>query len=422
MHEPAHTSKPKWTGIKLTLFISLCLAAVVGGFYFAGRSGGDPEIYGNDFNVYYHASRDVIAGRDPYKNSLSEWTPYLYPPLLAELLVPLALLPLTVAAYIWFLISAFSVIGTGAMCARMLPESRAPKWFVAAGAMVIVFRFVLDNFNLGQVNAMVTALAVAHVVLYARGKKFWSALALAIAVSIKLTPAIFLVYHIAKLRLRYAIACTALVGAITALSFLPMGTAAPIAFSEFANRTLRNEQGYNLADPGNQSLRGALARLTATDTGVTRDNVDSRIVLSGSSVLLSIIVLAAAVWGAARARDEMSAVASFFCCAVLLSPLSWKAHFIMLILPLAQLSGAILYSPRTRRRLIAATLVAAFVLFNLTSPRVIGLQAAEWSDAHSLVFAGGLLVFIASVGTALMQSLASNAAFANLNTQRDGFQ
>lgn len=400
MHEPAHTSKPKWTRVKLTLFLCLGIAAVVGGFYFAGRSGSDPESYGNDFNVYYHASREVIAGRDPYQNSLSEWTPYLYPPLLAELLIPLALLPLTLAAYIWFLISALSVIATVAMCARMLPESRA-RWLVAAGAMMIVFRFVLDNFNLGQVNAMVTALAVAHVFLYARGKKFWSALALAIAVSIKLTPAIFLVYHIAKLRLRFSISCIVLVGAITALSFLPMGTAEPSAFSEFANRTLRNEQGYNLADSGNQSLRGALARLTATATDVTRDN--SRIVFSGSSVLLSIIVLAAAVWGATRARAEMLAVAPFFCCAVLLSPLSWKAHFIMLVLPLVQLIGAMLNGPRTQRQFIAATLVAAFVLFNLTSPRVIGLGAAEWSDAHSLVFAGGLLVFIASVGAALMQ-------------------
>src|SRR6185436_11525696 len=241
MHESAHTSKSKWTGIKLTLFLALGLA-VIGGFYFAGRSGNDPEVYGNDFNVYYHASREVIAGRDPYQNSLSEWTPYLYPPLLAELLTPLALLPLNVAAYIWFLIGAFSVIATGVMCARMLPESRAPQWLVAAAAMMIVLRFVLDNFNLGQVNTMVTALAVSHVFLYTRGKKFWSALALAIAVSIKLTPAIFLVYHIAKLRLRYAIACIALVGGITALSFLPMGTSGPGAFSEFANRTLRNEQ------------------------------------------------------------------------------------------------------------------------------------------------------------------------------------
>lgn len=407
MHEAAHTSedcfarKPKWIGLKVTLFISLGLAAVIGGFYFAGRSGSDPEVYGNDFNVYYHASREVIAGRDPYQNSLSEWTPYLYPPLLAELLIPLALLPLPLAAYVWFLISAFSVSATAAMCARMLPESRAPQWLVAAGAMIIVFRFVLDNFNLGQVNAMVTALAVAHVFLFARGKKFWSALALAVAVSIKLTPAIFLVYHIAKLRLRYALACIVLVGAISALSFLPMGTAAPGAFSEFANRTLRNEQGYNLADPGNQSLRGAFARLTTTVTDETRYN--SRMVFSGSTLLLSIIVLAAAVWGATRARDELSAVAPFFCCAVLLSPLSWKAHFVMLILPLAQLSGVMLNTPKTRRRLIAATMVAAFVLFNLTSPRVIGLGAAEWSDAHSLVFAGGFLVFIASVGTALMQ-------------------
>jgi hypothetical protein len=404
MQEPDQISKREWTRIKLAAFIAVSLAVLIGGLYFAGRSGADPEIYGNDFNVYYHASREVIAGRDPYQHSLSEWTPYLYPPLLAELLVPLALLPLPIAAYIWFLINAGSVFAAAWMSARLIPEPKTLRWVIAACAMVIVFRFVLDNFNLGQVNAMVAALAVAHVFLFARGKKVWSALALVAAVSIKLTPAVFLVYHIAKLRLRFSIACITLIAAVTALSFVPMGAEGPNALREFANRTLKNEQGYNLADSGNQSLRGALARLKASDAhDAAGDHSDSRSVVSGSTVLLSMILLAAAVWGATRARDELAVAAPFFCCAVLLSPLGWKAHFIMLILPLAQLSATMVIATKTRRRLIAATLVTAFVLFNLTSPRVIGLAAAEWSDAHSLVFAGGLLVFIASVVTALMR-------------------
>lgn len=401
MQEPNQTSKPKRTGIKPAAFIAINVAVLIAGIYFAGRSGTDPEVYGNDFNVYYHAAREVVAGRGPYQHSLGEWTPYIYPPLLAELLVPLAVLPLPIAAYIWFLINAASVVVAVWMSVRLIAERKAPRWIIAACAVVIVFRFVLDNFNLGQVNAIVTALAVAHVFLYARGKKVWSAFALVIAISIKLTPAVFLLYHIAKMRLRFAVACVALLAAVTALSFLPMGSAAPGAVREFAIRSLKNEQGYNLADPGNQSLRGALARLTASDSHDAYRDGESRTVVNGSTVIFSIVLLAAAVFGATRSRDELFAVAPFFCCAVLLSPLSWKAHFITLVPPLVGLSDAMLNTSRTRRSLIATTLVAAFALFNLTSPRVIGLSAAEWSDGHSLVFAGGLFVFIASVSTVL---------------------
>jgi len=77
---------------------------------------------------------------------------------------------------------------------------------------------------------------------------------------------------------------------------------------------------------------------------------------------------------------------------LILSPLSWKAHYVMLILPAAYLLSLV----RTRRAIslmVSAVLGIAFVLFNLTTPRLIGLTAAEWADAHSLVFAGALLIF-----------------------------
>src|SRR5678815_202233 len=94
------------------------------GFYFAGKSGSTPDAYSNDFNVYYHAASEVIAGHDPYQHSLGDWTPYIYPPLLAELMVPLALLPLPVAAYLWFLVSAASMAGAAWMPARLAWKSR----------------------------------------------------------------------------------------------------------------------------------------------------------------------------------------------------------------------------------------------------------------------------------------------------------
>ena len=386
----------------------LAVVVLASGLYFARKSGTNPEVYGNDFNVYYHAAREVMAGGDPYQHSLGDWTPYIYPPLLAELIVPLALLPLPVAAYLWFLINAASLVAAASISAMLAngnkkPYSPTTAWRAAlAGcAVVLVLRFVLDALNLGQVNALVAALAVAHVYLYARDRKALSAIALVLAASIKLTPALLLLYHIAKLRLKFAVACAALLVAVTALSFLPFGPRGGTdAFQTFWNRTVKNEQGYDFAYSGNQSLGGAIARLAGQSNESTPSREgESRRPGDAATLLISIVLLALAVFSAVRSRSELAAAAPFFCCVVLLSPLSWKAHYVILILPAAHL----LFRAKTSgkaRNLIAVTLGLAFVLFNLTSPHVIGLAAAEWSDAHSLVFAGALLIFIACAASA----------------------
>ena len=399
--------------LALTMLAVLILAA---GLYFAGKSGGDPLAYGNDFNVFYHAAREVLAGRDPYQSSLTDWTPYLYPPLLATVLAPLALLPLPVAAYVWFLINAVSTIAAALMPARLggndeqLSEStnevKAASCeggpvtpLVAALSLLIVARFVLDNFSLGQVNPLVAALAAAHVYMYTKDKKIASALVLSIAVSIKLTPLVLIAYHVARRRWKFAAAALATCVALTALSFVPLGSRAPEAFHLFVNRTIKNEQGYDLADAGNQSLRGALARLTQDSTGTLDQAAGdlSRRPFDTLTLMISFLLFAVAMIAASRARTELLAAAPFVCCVVLLSPLSWKAHFVMLILPVACLVAEALRARGGRRAILIAVLAVIFVLFNLTSPRVIGLQSAEWADAHSLVFIGALLIFGASV-------------------------
>lgn len=64
----------------------------------AARSGATPEAYGNDFTVFYAAARQVLPTGDPYDIAIRAATPYLYPPLFAQLLTPLAWSPLPVAA------------------------------------------------------------------------------------------------------------------------------------------------------------------------------------------------------------------------------------------------------------------------------------------------------------------------------------
>src|SRR5215216_569466 len=171
-------SSERWrTFFFARLMVALLIAGVLlGGIYFTRRSGSDPRVYTNDFNVYYHAGREVISGRDPYQDSLRPSTPYLYPPLLSELIIPLALLPLPVAAYLWYLVSVASILSAAWMAAwlgcrpiqtgheasggdRVGPyESNRLQIVIAACSILMLIRFVLDNFDFGQVNTIVAAL------------------------------------------------------------------------------------------------------------------------------------------------------------------------------------------------------------------------------------------------------------------------
>jgi alpha-1,2-mannosyltransferase len=385
------------------VLIFLTASALLAGIYFARKSGSDPQVYGNDFNVYYFAAREVAAGRDPYQNSLGAWTTYLYPPLLAELIVPLAMLPLPAAAYLWFLINAASVAAAAWMAASLASKeglgARDERPLIAAAAVVLIARFVLDNLHLGQVNNLVAALSVAHVFFYARRRPVASAAALALAVSIKLTPAILILYQIARLRFRFAALCIAMLALMTVASFVAFGQRAPDAFEAFVDRTIRNEQGFDLAYSGNQSLRGALLRL-GVDPGVSPDREQgegARQPVGAVMLSLAAMMLALAALTALRERAEIQAVAPFFCCMVLLSPLSWKAHFVVLILPLASLSAQALARESPHRRLTIAALAVAFLLFNLTSRLIIGETSSERADELSLVFLVALLVFLMTI-------------------------
>ena len=387
------------------MFVLAAVVVLAAGLYFGQHSGSDFRIYSNDFNVYYFAAREILSGRDPYQYRLGLWTPYLYPPVLAELITPLALLPLPVAAFIWFVISAISIALAAHLASilsrevlaehgqvRTEPVSTTPGRETVVGlvALIVVGRFVLDCFAMGQVNTIVTCLAVAHVYLYWKGRPRLSALALALAAGIKLTPAILIIYHLAKGRIRFAIASSLMLACVLGASFLVFGRGAISAVAAFRRQTIANGQGFDLGYSGNQSIRTAESRALSQPDEARTKPFDS------ASLAVSCILLLGGIVAARRRTVEVAAAAPIFCCMIMLSPLAWKAHFIALLLPAAFLAARALTPARGLScRVATLALPATLGLFTLTSRFLIGLPAAEWADRHSLILLGALITYLA---------------------------
>ena len=179
---------------------------------------------------------------------------------------------------------------------------------------------------------------------------------------------------------------------LLAASFLVFGQRAPEAVSSLERQTITNGQGFDLGYSGNQSIRGFVSRLIP-QSDESRRRPDEPV-----SLLISFVLLISALLAARKREPEIAAVAPVFCCMVILSPLAWKSHFVTLILPVAYLAGrAVKAALGLEQRLAVCAIAAAFCVFTLTSPMLIGPEAAEWADNHSLVLAGALVIYIAAL-------------------------
>ena len=145
----------------------------------------------SDFTPYYEASRDVRAGTSPYLTK-----GYIYPPLLACLLTPLASLPYTKARLIWSWISQFCLLGAAwAVWRRM-----GGHW-IAAGLIAFVWAVggaAPESLALGQLGCPLTLLlALAYTQREGR-----QAAAVGLGLALKLIPGVLGVVFVLRRRWR----------------------------------------------------------------------------------------------------------------------------------------------------------------------------------------------------------------------------
>ena len=195
----------------------LVMAAVGLGGYALWALNGNLVRGGNwigvDFHVYYQAARVLQRGGDIYTAGIAP--PYVYPPLLAMLVVPLAALPVDTATILWKVLQHICLLGAGALLVSMVPARIRP---LAGGALLLGLLTVPvhDEIQVGESNSLVLLLVVGAVWLIARtermqpgdtgdmsrnldwgsfnGASIAAGLLLALAASIKVLPILLILY------------------------------------------------------------------------------------------------------------------------------------------------------------------------------------------------------------------------------------
>lgn len=133
-----------------------------------------------DYSAFYTAGRAVNAGLSPYVNHVDHVPPiwdgiseyrhsrFLYPPLVATLIAPLARLPFPVSKVLWSILSVVSILAAVLLSARHL---KLPSWQVALiVSLVGMFHPFLTEIERGQIDGIILFLLTSAIVAFARGR------------------------------------------------------------------------------------------------------------------------------------------------------------------------------------------------------------------------------------------------------------
>ena len=307
-----------------------------------------------DLNVYRTGGLSVLQGQPLYTvlTQPPQLLPFTYPPAAALFAVPLALMPWPAAQLAWvpviYVPLAVVIWFAFAPLLRRARRLRAVVFAVIFAACAYLFP-VRDEMRFGQVDMVLLALAVTDCA--ARAPRWPRGALVGLATAIKLVPGVFIVYLWLSGRRRAAVtaAVTAAAWTLGAWLLLPRDSVTYWTSAIFQSGRLGSNSGTS-----NQSLRGILLREFLPG--------------QAPGALWAVLAVAVAIAGfalagrLARQGREMEGIAVTALLWVLLSPVSWIHHLIVVVVVI----GAILADGRSRTRAAIAAATAAF--FALTIP------------------------------------------------------
>lgn len=368
----------------------------------AARKDGGVLVRNQEFGARF------LAGQDPYFDPARGHRVHgPYPPSFALVAAPLALLPTPAARIAWGTAQAAALLLLFPLLARWArngwPAAAPHASVLFAAALLLASRYLLRDFAGGGGNLLFAALALLGLDLAFAGRGFLAGLPLALSLVLKPNLAPVLLFLACRRRWS-ALASTIVLGAVLFLA--PAASFGLRGYLDLAARWSRDVAAYaRLEDLGradlvpdgmpvpekamNQSLREAIYRFVRPpgDSGAPDVHVaeTSPAVAAGLARGIGAVLAALACLVAVRARPgrgEALAALAFLPLALLLSPISWKAHHAALL----PLFFALACEARARAsRGLAVLLAATWVACGLLSEELVGESAKEVLQSLSVV-------------------------------------
>ena len=276
----------------------------------------DLEVYQYTGQVLLHGG-DILTARTP-RDALA----FIYPPFAALLCVPLVVVPPVLLKALWLAGTALAVVAV----VHRVGVKGWPLSLVATVAVLFI-EPIRETLGFGQVNVFLMAMVVLDLVPGPRllpGRRLLPAGVLTgLAMAIKVTPALFVVYLLFAREWRTARTIVLTAGAATVLGALLMPRESWVFWQLLLEGDTRT--GYT-SFLFNQSILAGVLRFARDAPGA-----------HAIGLVLGALVALAGAYAAARWHRRGHLLFAVSLCGVatlLASPLSWTHHFVW-VLPLA---------------------------------------------------------------------------------------
>ncbi len=272
-----------------------------------------------DLQVYLYAVNDMLAGKDIYLTQTPFWNLYfIYPPIAAVLMVPLAIGPY----WMWQLIWTAVLIWAQQSVLRRCGVPRGWKLALLGIALVVAVEPIRTTLGYGQVNTVLMAFVVADLLPDRPGERrlIPRGSLIGLAAAIKLTPALFVVFCLLLGKRKVAWTSIASFAGFTLIGAIFQWHQTLAFWGGLAGGKTRTASPRYV---GNQSLLGVVYRLAGSSVTTTVIGMGVAAVVA----LLSTVV--AAHWW--RQGEKVFAIGLVGLATCLASPLSWTHHYVWIV-------------------------------------------------------------------------------------------
>lgn len=395
------------------VWIALFFTVLGGGLVYSWKAEDDRSA----FVRWRHQVLQLFQGENIYERMI-----FPNPPIMPIALYPLMTMPKVAGAVTWYFLKVAMTAVSAWLCFRMVRDNDLPlRSYIQAGILLLSLRPILSDLHHGNINLLILFLIVLSLYAWRNGYDLLAGLVLALAISFKVTPALFLPYFVYKRSWRTVASCALGMGIF--LVIIPSLVIGP----EFNIQCLTS-WWHHIISPYvtraevkgpaeiNQSLSAVLTRLLATtqvkgkydpQLMVNLVNWEPRLVgLMVKGVMVGLVgLLAVFCRTPTRNRFDPRLLGEFglvVLTMLFVSERSWKHHYVTMLLPYTYLCyrvGSAAWTPRIRG-LLAGALVTSGLMMASTSTELGGLfasgQGHEIAQAYGMFCWAGFVLYVAT--------------------------
>jgi len=400
-----------------------------------------------DFPVYYVAGRSLLSGRtDLYAPDFASGRvmDYRYPPFFLLAVLPLCSFPYAIAAYIWYLLLAASVVGCVLIVQRTFPISRSQfvMWTIIA---LSVAQYFAMSLHYGNAHILVVFLLFASMYLMLIRRNVTAAAPLSLGITIKLTPILLLPYFAVRKKWTLLFAACLLLVAINVIPSLYFGFSRNNELLKtWYSHVVASQEFHEQNGPINLSLKGQLRRYFSDIDYSQRVDGDVRyptfnvahfsseqtdrvwmivatVLFAGVLGFIYRVSRGASKLGSQLNQERLARIAALeigimICLTLMVGPLTSKIYFIALLWPIASLAS-FAADGEGKGRKFASKILLTVALTNSVLPLLPGRLIQRWLLVLGVDFYVNCLLMMALGYALVVQARERRGRFDEPQTQ-----